>query len=317
MKTLKIFFILTCAFQQLLNAEIAYPDFIASMLQSQQKDNFDYRKKAIEFADPKFVKLFIDAYEKNIAAAENDTATGYRIPRIVHQIWLGSPTPEKYHHWMKTWANLKGWEYKLWTDEEVSKLSLHNQDLYDRSSNFGEKSDILRLEILERFGGLYVDTDFECYNVDVLDELNRSFDFYIGFEPLEHGFIRRYKMFKICNALIAAKPHHPLINDFITNLKANYYAYLNVGTIERTGPSYLTRIICSYEQRKVCSCRNMYMPSSFFYPLSEPDARFFGGHPESQYILAPETAAIHYWNQSWVDADNCYGNFYISNGCKE
>jgi mannosyltransferase OCH1-like enzyme len=36
------------------------------------------------------------------------------------------------------------------------------QAAFDRASNFGEKSDIWRYEILFRLGGVYVDTDFEC-----------------------------------------------------------------------------------------------------------------------------------------------------------
>ena len=28
-----------------------------------------------------------------------------RIPKIIHQIWLGSPLPERYKQWQRTWTD--------------------------------------------------------------------------------------------------------------------------------------------------------------------------------------------------------------------
>ncbi|GAI63343.1 unnamed protein product, partial [marine sediment metagenome] len=88
-----------------------------------------------------------------------------RIPKIIHQIWLGSPFPEKYAYFQSTWQlHHPDWEYKLWTEKEIEEFGLTNKAAYDESTNYGQKSDIARYEILYRIGGLYVDTDFECFN---------------------------------------------------------------------------------------------------------------------------------------------------------
>jgi hypothetical protein len=39
---------------------------------------------------------------------------------------------------------------------------LYRQELIDRGANFGAASDILRIEILLKYGGIYVDTDVRC-----------------------------------------------------------------------------------------------------------------------------------------------------------
>lgn len=293
----------------LCNGAIMYPDFDESMLRKgfglerthPEFDLFNHNFYAARNQD--LVKFFRSMYYQNIEAAKEDRSS-LRIPRIIHQIWLGSPVPEMFRDWMASWMNLSGWEYKLWTEKEISELSLYNKTLYDSSSNFGEKSDIVRLEILAQFGGVYVDVDLECLDSQIFEELHHSFDFYIGFEPLEHGFVYKFNMFKVCNAILAAVPHHPLIQDLIENMKANYMAYKRCcNAVQKTGPSYYTRILCEHELSKAHSNRNMYLPCSFFYPISEPETRYFLQHPEEAVMIGNETAGFHYWFGSWYKDD--------------
>src|ERR1700733_22270 len=40
-----------------------------------------------------------------------------RIPKTIHQIWLGGPLPEKYLNLQRSWQRQNpDWEYRLWTD---------------------------------------------------------------------------------------------------------------------------------------------------------------------------------------------------------
>jgi hypothetical protein len=48
-----------------------------------------------------------------------------------------------------------------WSPEQ-KKFKMKNKDAFSGATNYGEKSDILRYEILSQFGGIYVDCDFEC-----------------------------------------------------------------------------------------------------------------------------------------------------------
>ncbi|MBS0627763.1 MAG: hypothetical protein JSS09_06085 [Verrucomicrobia bacterium] len=301
-----------CLFFKAEGGQILYPNFDESMLrQKAVEGNYIKQKQLYENMNKELVGLFKSNYEKNIASQLNDHLD--RIPRIIHQIWLGGEVPEKYHEWMNAWASLKGWEYKLWKDEDVASLRLHNRDLYEMATNKGEKSDILRLELLDQYGGIYVDVDYECINIDIFEELHEQYDFYIGFEPLEHGVIAAKNMFKMCNALIGARPHHPLIKHLITNLKANYLAYRSfAGAVERSGPSYLSRIICEYVLTQADQYKNMYLPCTFFYPYTEKDL----ARGEILECL-PETAGIHYWSGSWRKKEpgvklNQTGNYDLS-----
>ncbi len=103
-----------------------------------------------------------------------------------------------------TWIkNHPDWEYKLWTEKEIDALSLKNREMYDYAVNYGEKSDIARYEILYRFGGVYVDTDFESYKP--LDTLHQAYDFYIGIQPLDTGHVQ------LGIGIIGSRPGHPLL----------------------------------------------------------------------------------------------------------
>lgn len=295
---------------QVQAAQLLYPDFEASMLRENKetdKNDKQYlnRLKLYRSANKNFVHLFKTMYENNIRLLEESSCVeNYRIPRIIHQIWLGSEVPEKYYAWMQTWKNLAGWEYWLWTDEDVKHLKLYNRDLYDATNSFAEKSDILRLEILKRYGGVYVDTDYECVKPEFIEELHRCFDFYIGFEPLEHAFVHKFKMFKFCNAIVGSIPGHALLSDLIENLKANFLAYqTHCGPVEKTGPSYVTRIICEYELSHAHHDRNMYLPCTVFYPIPHPDIQPFDAYTTAISDLFPEAAGIHYWSGSWYKTD--------------
>jgi len=99
-----------------------------------------------------------------------------KIPKIIHQIWIGGPVPQEFKDFMQSWRDAHpDWEYRLWTDEDVKTFGLYNQTFYDRSDNYGVKSDILKWEIIYRYGGLYVDTDYECLqSFDMYHYLNGS-----------------------------------------------------------------------------------------------------------------------------------------------
>ena len=297
----RLLFLFVFLAQQLFFAAIPYPDFLAAMQGAKElllEENGPYgttEENPDLSARQQNLKFFQRNYLKNLALTKEGF---YRIPRIVHQIWLGSAVPTKYHKWMQSWMHWNGWEYRLWTDKDVKEFGLYNQKLYDLATNYGERSDILRLEILDRFGGLYVDTDFQCVNAETFDELHRSFDLYVGFEPGSHGNIHHVN--KICNALMAACPAHPLIQRLIVNMEANWIKHQEESAIQKCGPNYLTYTIFDYElPRQEDTFRNMYFPCSFFYPISAPEMYHAKSAQELLQKLSPETAAIHYWSGSW------------------
>lgn len=300
------FFLVVLVSNFLQGESVIYPDFTVSMLRegrsscvykelvNKQMENSSYNMK--------YMDLFRDMYAKNVLLVKHSSKDGnYRIPRIIHQIWLGKgDIPVKYLGWMKTWKNWLGWEYKLWTDDDVKYFNLYNQKLYDNASNLAEKSDILRLEILLRYGGLYVDVDSECIKPYVFDELNKCLDLYMGFEPIEHGILDEYNMPKICNALIAVTADHPLIKHLIVNMEENCTTVQDLWTVEKTGPAYITRELFAYElNNQDTNMINMYFPCTFFYPFSEPEIWYMENYRDADFKRSGEVASIHYWGGSW------------------
>jgi mannosyltransferase OCH1-like enzyme len=246
-------------------------------------------------------------YESNKVDTSSVTGTT-RIPLIVHQIWLGSPFPEKYKHWQKTWQSIPGWKYKLWTDEDIKKLKLVNKDLYEMSKNYGQRSDIARVEILNTFGGLYVDVDFECVNPQFFTMLNKAYDFYAGIEPLD------VHKFSINNALMASVPGHPILNGYIKDVRSRWHTPVvtqkrkktqqgvpfSKQIVGMTGPVFFTSIVKKYVGT---GYKDIVLPPTFFYPLARHYRQFLGKHvPEKKLkkaILKPESVAIHWWGGSW------------------
>lgn len=93
------------------------------------------------------------------------------IPRNIHQVWVGDPLkrPKLTYEWAK---QHEGWNYTLWDDERVRNEEWQNQHHIDHFYNFGQMhgvADVLRYEIIYKYGGIVVPADEEF--VSTLDPL--------------------------------------------------------------------------------------------------------------------------------------------------
>jgi mannosyltransferase OCH1-like enzyme len=119
------------------------------------------------------------------------------IPRIFHQIWVGpEPLPDEYAAYGRTWLqHHPGWELKVWTEDNLPEGL--RTEVYERLRAPAERANILRLELLQREGGVYVDTDFEALR---------------SIEPLIENaelFITLAKPGRVNNALMGSVRDHP------------------------------------------------------------------------------------------------------------
>ena len=104
------------------------------------------------------------------------------IPKIIHQIWIGpKKRPDIWMDSVKDFCKNHNYEYVLWDDNKVSELTLTNQTFYELEKTFNGKSDILRYEILYKFGGVYIDADSFITNPVKLDQLITEFNDDVGF----------------------------------------------------------------------------------------------------------------------------------------
>ena len=220
------------------------------------------------------------------------------IPKIIHQIWLGSPLPDRYKQLQASWRRLHpDWKYILWTDKDVEAFGLRNKELYNAASNYGEKADIARYEILYRFGGLYADTDFEC--IRPFDLLHHGLDFYAG-------IVFRREL-RVNNALIGAAAGHPILKYCIENMKRKPKNEVSMNaTVTYTGPIHFTNMIMHYLKRQGQSKRCMLFPNTFFYPIAHFQKDIKSYKQVKQWIKA-ESFAVHYWDVSWTKAKKSKG----------
>lgn len=275
----------SCTFKNL------YPDFNASFIRYGRS----YKLWKAHYSDPSKEAPPIHVKQKERCEAlynwdkkrSLSQSAEYKIPRIIHQIWLGSEVPQKYEEWIASWQNWSGWEYKLWSEKEVSSLNLRNAAAYASAKNFGEKSDILRYEILHQFGGIYVDTDVQCFNRDFFEFAHTQYGFFIGIEPIETCLT-----FCCGNALMASAPHHPMICKIIDNLEPYIHQHLNQDTIIKTGPRYISKTVI--ENMHLMFEDGIIFPPTFFYPIPVFE------DPQIHMYKRPETAAVHYFDGSWA-----------------
>jgi len=190
------------------------------------------------------------------------------IPRVIHSIWLGDkPLPRAFRRYQRTWlAHHPRWELRLWTESNLPP-DLIRKEIYETLRVPAERSDMLRLEVLQRHGGLYVDTDLECLRP--FDDLVGDLDFFVG--ELRPG--------RIQTACIGSVAGHPILTDAIREIQPRTFNGLDK---EATGPIFFDRIVRRHAGVKI-------FPPPVLYPSSPGEE---------------ETAYARHWNaRSWHDAE--------------
>lgn len=179
-----------------------------------------------------YLEQYRELYEKNQQFLE-EPAADLKIPKTVHFIWLGPrPFPPLSVENVRTWmAQHPDWKFIFWTDRdratpctgmEVRHVAnfpfLTLQQCFHASQNWGEKSDILRYEILFQEGGLYVDHDANCLHS--FENLHRGYDFYCCLEAPHPPFAGRNLTAGI--GLIGSRPGHPIVKNVIGRIARHW-----------------------------------------------------------------------------------------------
>ncbi len=90
---------------------------------------------------------------------KNDT----RIPRTIHYIWVGgNPKPDSVNKYIETWKKYcHDYEIKEWNEKnyDVTK-NRYCREAYE-AKKWAFVTDYMRLDILDKEGGIYMDSDVE------------------------------------------------------------------------------------------------------------------------------------------------------------
>ena len=200
------------------------------------------------------------------------------IPKLIHRIWVGGAMPAEFAEFGETWArNHPDWEMRLWTEENLPLL--RNQRLFDDAPNVVAsrlvprmRANLARYELLHRYGGLYVDTDF--VSVQPIDSLIDGLDCFAAEE----------KPGLIANGLMGSTPGHPLLEALIVGAERSVKDQPGLPSWRTTGPAYLTQVAQRVGGMSL-------LPRERIYPYHHTQLLGDGSPPD----IAPDVVCHHVW----------------------
>ena len=179
---------------------------------------------------------------------------------------------------MKDFAEAHGYKYRLWKDADIKSLHMDSipglSTVYKR---FGEelagRADIIRMLVLYKEGGLYIDADTVILKPEQFNEFlekNKASVFF-GWEDIPHARIKKLdvdaaiKRSKrmVANGIIGAEKGHPFFKELLEGVVKNAEGNKESQAWKAVGPHYVTR---KYrETRKKHPDVHVY-PMKYFYP---------------------------------------------------
>lgn len=251
--------------------------------------------EAIKYAKQNFLQ-FCEKVKRSPSPDYKNPPTHYSIPPIIHFIWLGSPLSAKAHTSVKSWEKYHpNWEIKIWTDTETDRFSWSSprtQVAFKIAKTWAEKADLLRLEVLYQFGGIYSDTDVICLNF-FHDLLVQDITFFSCFEL---NYINQYygEAFYIGTAVMGAAKGCLVIKHCLDRFKTHQEAP-DAGILRRTGPGLVSR---SCKATLLDPEENiLILPCSYLYPL--PYESKWISNEKTLESISQESLALHLWDSSW------------------
>jgi mannosyltransferase OCH1-like enzyme len=199
------------------------------------------------------------------------------IPKIMHRVLIGNETKLSQSCWESVKKNTQGWLHQTHSSEDPLDYPMTGH-LLNQCKDPALKSDLIRLEVLYKFGGIYVDTDIELF---------RPLDSLLNLQAFAAWESKKY----LCNAVMGSPKGHPAILDAIELTKKTFEdktaATIINGVVVR-GPLVITK---SWKKRKDVDL----LEQKTFYPYSYDENPI----PRDELVQDPDIFGVHYWNKSW------------------
>lgn len=205
------------------------------------------------------------------------------IPKNIHQNFLSAHSliPKNFIDWSQSIQKLNPeYNYKLWSNEELEQEfpDLYSSNFFMQCSTHAERSCIITLYILYKYGGIYMDLDCESYKPFGDYFCNKSFSVAFCDIPQSH--------------MIASAPNHPYLKKLIEALEERFLTHGSTTSEYKYGPhflkDYLMNDLKPFEK----------MPSELFVPYNyfEKDSIDIKDVPK----LFPNAICAHHWAGSWI-----------------
>jgi len=202
-------------------------------------------------------------------------------PRVFHRIWLDEEERPEFKAWRVKLEQLHPrWEIRTWGDsdearEVVPESLLPYWDRYIVEDPYGRIPDILRYALLWKFGGVYIDTDFEP--LKPFDELLEDKRPFLGWEDDR----------RLCTAVFGAPKAHPAIAELLERLPDSLIENVKDNPTVASGPGYATPLLRDRDDVRR-------LPVGVFYPVGWWERELLG---EVEY--PEQTIAVHHWAKGW------------------
>lgn len=223
---------------------------------------------------------------KNVIPTVLSTYKELRIPKTIHYCWFGEKEiPKQQKKWMKSWKDYCP-EYEIveWNESnyDVYKTKYISQAYEMKKWAF--VSDYARIDIINNYGGVYLDTDVELIkNIDLM-LMNDAF---CGFE------LSQYVAYGLG---FGSRKNNPILED-IKGYYDNNSFILDNGNLNQTAcPVVQTEVMKKYGLK--CNGEFQIVNGMAVYP-----SRVLCGMSPISFRVEKDplyTYAIHHYEGSWV-----------------
>lgn len=209
-----------------------------------------------------------------------------RIPKKIHYCWFGRGEKSNLaERCLESWRKrLKDYEIIEWNEENFNiNVNRYVSEAYN-NKKYAFVSDYVRLFVLSKYGGIYLDTD-----VEVL----KNFDEFLN----EKGFIGFEDEELISTAVIGAKKDNKIIKEWLDTY--NNRSFIENGKMnELTNVRVITNILLKYgikqnnTKQDLCKNEISIYPSDYFSPLK------IGSKKPN---ITTNTISIHWFEGTWIN----------------
>ena len=180
---------------------------------------------------------FTSAERRAVTSANSEA-----IPRKIHQIWIGPNSPPVGANAWQTHAEAQGYDYRLWNEGNLDELGLNASPVYTDmlfKGDYPGAVDVARYIILEKLGGIYLDSDWYPTRNDLsFHDLVPM----IGLTTMAEDIPRNTGKggLLLANSMLATPPNHPVFTRLIATLNDVMTALPNAPAWWATGPLIFT-----------------------------------------------------------------------------
>lgn len=217
------------------------------------------------------------------------------IPKIVHYIWFGgNPYSTKIKACIESWEKyLPEYKFMLWNEEtfDISGSCDFVRQAY-KNRKWAFVSDYVRVWALNKYGGVYLDTDVEiCQPLDKLLNVRML----LGTDETGH-----------LTAFMASEAGHPLWKELLQTYENMWFVLPNGSLNTKVNNSYIETKLAAAGYR-IENVRQSLNEGIEIYP----DEYFHAAdHMTGELHITKNTYGIHWHTLTWCDRSTHINRFF-------